>query len=100
MQVLKNIAFGLMHGFILMAGIAAIELIGIFWIAKPFAEAMKAAGHDGLLTLIIATALMIAPIALAWKPLLRYTGWFEDELRRRERLTCKACKANRQARAA
>ncbi len=100
MQVLKNLAFGLTHGFIMLFSIGAVELIGIFWLAKPFAEAMKAAGYDGWLTLILATALMIVPIALAWKPLLRYVDWLEPELKRRERLTCKICKSARSTRAA
>lgn len=100
MQVLKNLAFGLTHGFIMLFSIAAVELIGIFGLAMPVAEAMKSAGYDGLLTLIGITALAIVPIALAWKPLIWYTGWFEKELRRRERLTCKACISARSTRAA
>ena len=100
MQVLKHLGFGLMHGFILLFSIAAVELIGIFWLAIPFGEAMKAAGYDGLLILIIATALMIAPIALAWKPLLRYIDWLEPQLKRRERLIfCKACRTGTHSKA-
>jgi hypothetical protein len=100
MQVLKNLAFGLTHGFILLFSIAAVELIGLFGLAMPVAEFLKAQGYNGLLTLIGITALAIVPVALAWKPLLRYTDWFEKELRRRERLTCKACTSARSTRAA
>lgn len=101
MQVLKNILFGLMHGFILLGSIAAVELIGIFWLAKPVGEFLKAAGVNDWVVLLTATACMIAPIALfAWKVLMPYIDWLEPELRRREAMTCKICKANRQARAA
>ncbi len=100
MQVLKNLAFGLTHGFIMLFSIAAVELIGLFGLAMPVAEVMKAQGYNGLLTLLFITALAIVPIALAWKPLLRYVSWLEPELRRRERLTCKACMSARSTRAA
>lgn len=93
MQVLKNIAFGLTHGFIWMASTGAIILMGIFWVAKPVAEYMLAAGFNPWLALITATAGMIAPVFLfAWKVLLPYVDWLEPELRRRERLACKLCK--------
>ena len=101
MKTLKYIAFGLMHGFILMGSIAAVELIGIFWLAKPVGEFLKTQGANDWAVVITATAFMVAPIALfAWKVLMPYVSWLEPELRRRERLACKLCNANRQARAA
>lgn len=99
MQVLKNIGFGLMHGFILMVSIAAVELFGIFGLAKPVGEAMKAADINPWIMIITATACMIIPIFLfAWKVLLPYIGWLEPELRRRERQTDQWFKARRQRR--
>ena len=61
MQVLKNILFGLMHGFILMGSIAAVELIGIFWLAKPVGV-RSPAGRIGAGWVIPATLLDVIGI--------------------------------------
>lgn len=95
MQVLKNIGFGLMHGFILIAIIGGVECFGIFGLAMPIGSAMKAAEVNPWLCITVAMICVLACIALMWKPLERYIGWLESELRRRERMTCKICKSNR-----
>jgi hypothetical protein len=101
MQVLKNLAFGLMHGFIFLTSTGAVILMGIFWLAKPVGEGLIGAGANPWVALITATACMIAAIVLfAWKVLDPYVSWLEPELRRRERLTCKACKSARSTGAA
>lgn len=100
MKVLKNIGFGLMHGFILMGSIAAVELFGIFGLAKPVAEAMKAADINPWVMILTATACMVIPIFLfAWKVLMPYVTWLEPELRRRERENSQWFRARRAARA-
>ncbi|MCC7527712.1 MAG: hypothetical protein IT342_04265 [Candidatus Melainabacteria bacterium] len=101
MQVLKNLAFGLMHGFIFLISTGAVMLMSLFWLTKPVGEGLIAAGANPWVALITATACFIAPVVLfAWKVLDPYVSWLEPELRRRERLTCKACKSARSTRAA
>ncbi len=100
MPTLKYIAFGLLHGFIFLGGILALELFGIFCLAKPVGQGLIAHGTIDWVAAIIATASAILPILIAWKPLLRYTDWLENELRRREIAACKACQRNRALRAA
>lgn len=93
MQTLKYIAFGLLHGLIFLGSILALELFGIFGLAKPVGQGLITSGANPWVAVIAATAACILPIALAWKPLLRYIDWLEKELRRRERLACKKCRA-------
>jgi hypothetical protein len=99
MLVLKNIGFGLFFGgFLMMAAIGGAICLGIFGMAMPVANAMKAAGFDGYQTLGVAFLLMVAPIACAWFPLLRYVSWLEPELRRRERQNSQYFRLRRLAR--
>ena len=101
MVVLKNYCFGLfVGGFGMMASITAVTCLGMFGMAMPVANAMKAAGYDGYLTLGVAFVLMVAPIAAAWFPLLRFVGWLEPELRRRERQNSQYWRSRRLARSA
>lgn len=100
MKVLKNIGFGLTFAFIFMGIIAGVEGFGLFGLAMPIGNAMKAAGYNEYLTLAVAFVCMVGPIALAWKPLLRYVDWFECELRRRERENTQWFRARRAARMA
>lgn len=101
MLVLKNISFGLFYGgFLMMGAIGGAICLGMFGMAMPVANAMKAAGYDGYLTLGVAFVLMIAPIAAAWFPLLRYISWLEPELRRRERQNTQYFRTRRRARSA
>lgn len=101
MLVLKNISFGLFYGgFLMMGAIGGAICLGMFGMAMPVANAMKAAGYDGYLTLGVAFVLMIAPIAAAWFPLLRYISWLEPELRRRERQNTQYFRTRRLARSA
>ncbi len=104
MQVLKNYWLSVSRtASSCFFSIAAVELIGLLGLAMPVAEVMMAHGSNpwvAVLTLIGITALAILPDRPGWKPLLRYVSWLEPELRRRERLTCKACTSARSTRAA
>jgi len=100
MKVLKNIGFGLTFSFLFMGFIAGVECFGLFGLAMPIANAMKAAGYNGYLTLGVAFVCMVGPILAAWKPMLRYIDWLEPELRRRERENTQWFRARRAARTA
>jgi len=101
MQVLKNLGFGLFFGgFVMIGAIGGAILLGLFGLAMPVATAMKAGGYDGWMTLAVAFLLMVAPIAAAWFPLLRYVSWLEPELKRRERQNSQYFLARRLARSA
>jgi len=84
-----------------MGSIAATFLASMFWLAKPVGETLIHSGYNPWFGVIAATACVIGPIvALAVYVLYPYQDWLETELRRRERLTCKICRANRAARQA
>lgn len=100
MQVLKNIGFGLMHGFIMLAVIGGVECLGIFGLAMPIGNTMKAAGYNPWLIISVAMLCFLGPIALMWKPLLRYIDWLEPNLKRRERQTDQWFRQRQQARLA
>lgn len=102
MQMVKNAFFGLTHAALFMGSIAATFLLSMFYLCKPVADFMMHAGFNPLFTMIFASVVfVIGPIvALAVWVLYPWQNWLEDELRRRERLTCKLCRQIRERRQA
>lgn len=97
-QMIKNAIFGLFHAFLYMGSIAAVILTSMFWLAKPVGDYLIQGGYNPWFAAISATACVIGPIVVfAVYVLYPWQNWLEDELRRRERLTCKICRAKRAA---
>ena len=78
------------------AAIATSSILTEMLPGKPVAEALM--GYNEWVAIIAATACVIGPIvAYAVYVLYPWQNWLENELRRRERLTCKICRDSRAA---